>query len=247
MAGQRLDTKATATQKQNRAKLGRLFRESPIADDELLVNLYLYLRSPVVAKLLYLNELYEEIVNVPGVIMEFGVWWGANMAAFESLRAVHDPYNFTRRVIGFDTFTGYPEPTDRDGIASVGEFGVGDSYLEHLEEILDYHQAENVTGHIRKVQLVPGDVAETLPRYLAEHPETVISLAYLDMQLYEPTKACLEAILPFLVTGSVLAIDELNSPDFPGETVAVREHLDLRDVEVRRSRFLPDRTIVKLR
>lgn len=240
----RTDSKGSDAQLHHRERLQHLFRETPMPDSDLLVNLALYTRSTLVAKLLYLNELFEAILPVPGVVMEFGVWWGANMAAFESLRAVHEPYNFTRRVIGFDTFTGYPQPSDRDGVATVGDFSVGDGYLEHLREVLDYHQSENVTGHIRKYELVAGDVCETLPAYLAEHPETVVALAYLDLQLYEPTLAVLEALRPHLVRGSVLAIDELSAPDFPGETVAVREALDLREVAVRRSRFLPDRTIV---
>src|SRR6188768_4162623 len=79
-----------------RQKLLKLFAERPLPDDELLVNLGLYIRSGALAKMLFLNELYEKIVPIPGVICEFGVWWGQSLVMFENLRAVHEPYNHTR-------------------------------------------------------------------------------------------------------------------------------------------------------
>lgn len=108
MEGKKLQSRASQEQSEARKKLRELFENSPLPTDELLVNLALYMRSSVVAKLLYINELYQLIVRTPGVIMEFGVWWGTNMALFESLRAVYEPYNYTRKIIGFDTFEGYP-------------------------------------------------------------------------------------------------------------------------------------------
>ena len=68
-----------------------------------------------------------------------------------------------------------------------------------------------------------GDVVETVPTYLKKHPETIIALAIFDMDIYQPTKAALSAIKDHLIKGSVVAFDELNHPDFPGETLAFRE------------------------
>ena len=115
MEGKKLQSRASQEQSEARKKLRELFENSPLPTDELLVNLALYMRSSVVAKFLYINELYQLIVHTPGVIMEFGVWWGTNMALFESLRAVYEPYNYTRKIIGFDTFEGYPPPRHRMG------------------------------------------------------------------------------------------------------------------------------------
>jgi len=242
-----LGVRASEQQRQNRETMKRLFEQTPLPLDDLMVNLPLYMRSSTVAKLLWVNELYELIAPVPGAIMEFGVWWGANLALFESLRAVHEPYNYTRRIVGFDTFSGYPEGRPEDGddpLVHRGAYAVGSGHLQHLEEMLGCHERENPMSHIRKHELVAGDATQTIGAYLEEHPETVIALAYFDMQLYEPTKACLEAILPYLARGSVIAMDELNAAEFPGETVAFREVLGLDRYPMRRSRFLPDRTYV---
>ena len=78
------------------------------------------------------------------------------------------------------------------------------------------------------------DATETLPQYLKDNPETIIALAYFDFDIYTPTKVCLEALIPHLTKGSVLAFDELNCPDFPGETIALREVLGLSRYAIRR-------------
>ena len=242
-----LQTRASSEQHANRQDLLRLFESTPLPPDELMVNLHLYMRSSVVAKMLWVNELYERIVNIPGVVMEFGVWWGANLALFDSLRAVHEPYNYGRKVIGFDTFSGYASIAAEDGddpLVRNGAYAVAEGHRDHLSRVLDYHQTENPMGHIRKYELVEGDATVTIDDYLGAHPETIIALAYFDMQLYEPTKRCLEAIRPHLVRGSVIAMDELGSEEFPGETVAFREALGLDTYRIFRSRFLPDRSYV---
>jgi hypothetical protein len=234
-------------EKRAREVLLDLYKQTPIPDDEQLVNLSLYLRSTGLAKILYLNELYQAIRHLPGIVIEFGVWWGANLALFESFRSVYEPYNWTRKVVGFDTFRGYPSVSAKDGgssYAAVGGYTVTENYEDYLTAVLDAHEADNVMAHIKKYELVKGDVTQTIDSYLEENPQTIIALAYFDLALYEPTKKCLEAIRPYLVRGSVLAMDELNSKEFPGETVAVREVLGLDRFRVVRSQFLPDRSYV---
>lgn len=224
-----------------------LFKKTPIPDDEILVNLGAYLRSTLLAKILYLNELYQKIEGIPGIIVEFGVWWGANLALLESFRSVYEPYNWTRKVVGFDTFEGYPAVSSKDGkseYAAVGGYAVTEEYEEYLRQLLDAHEADNVLAHLKKYELVRGNVINTIDRYLEENPQTIVALAYFDLALYEPTRKCLEAIRPHLVKGSVLAMDELNSPDFPGESVAVKEVLGLDTYKMIKSRFLPDRSYI---
>lgn len=229
---------------ERRKVLYDLYERSPLPIDELLVNLGLYMRSGALARLLFLNEIYESILQLPGCVVEFGTWWGQSLVLFENLRAVHEPYNYTRRIIGFDTFEGYRDPGDRDKRSETikrGGYATSRSYETYLDELLDYHQSENVMGHIRKHRLVTGDATQTAPKYFAEHPEDVVALAFFDMALYEPTKKCIEAIMPRLMKGSVVAFDEFGATDYPGETEAVMETLGLRKHTVRRSRFLPDR------
>lgn len=226
---------STAAEKDNKHQLAARLRSAAIPDGELLDNLGLYLTRQTLSRILFMQKLYEMIVPVHGVVMEFGVRWGQNMALFSVLRGLYEPFNYNRRVIGFDTFEGFPSVDVEDGAAvRKGDYAVSAGWKEELESILAFHEQNAPIPHKRKFELVQGDATKTLPAYLAAHPETMIALAYFDFDLYRPTRDCLEAILPYLTKGSVLAFDELNCPEFPGETQAVREVLGLSRYAIRR-------------
>jgi hypothetical protein len=162
------------------------------------------------------------------------------MALFTTLRGIHEPYNHNRKLIGFDTFEGFPTISNTDGSkVSPGDYGVTPGYEAELDSILDFHEQNSPISHKKKHELVIGDAINTLPAYLENHPETVIALAYFDFDIYQPTKTCLEAILPHLTKGSILAFDELNCPDFPGETLALKEVLGLSRYAIRRDSNSP--------
>lgn len=237
-------SRSTGKMKSNRQKMIDLYKSSPLPEQDMVVNFPLYTRSSAVAKLLYINEIYEHIVQTPGVVMEFGVWWGANLALFESLRAVYEPYNYTRKIIGFDTFEGYQSITEEDGASDFinqGNYDVDKNYLDHLQQVMECHQNENVMANVKKYDLIKGDATKTIATYLDEHPETIVALAYFDMQLYKPTKECLERIQPHLTKGSLIAMDEINCHEFPGETIALQEVFGLNNIRLIRSKILPDR------
>ncbi len=218
------------------------FKNSPIPDKEVLANLGLFLNRQTLSRILYMHDLYQRIIDVPGVIMEFGVRWGQNLALFSSFRGMYEPYNFNRKLVGFDTFSGFPAVRPEDGsshLAQAGGYTVTANYEEYLRRVLDYHQAESPLPHIPKYELCVGDACQTLPKYLQDHPETVIAMAYFDFDVYEPTKVCLQAIRERLVRGSVLAFDELNCKEWPGETRAVMEVLGLNRYRFHRSPHVP--------
>ncbi|MBF0347399.1 MAG: dTDP-6-deoxy-L-hexose 3-O-methyltransferase [Magnetococcales bacterium] len=254
--GYTLETKANESQIAQRDKIRQMFEQRPMPDEHLLVSMGLYMRSSALVKILFINELYELILNVPGVIVEFGVWWGQNLVLAENLRAIHEPFDQTRRVIGFDTFKGYAGFSDQDkpsqesgfksftDVVKTGGYSVSEGYRHYLDELISAHEGTNVLGKLRRHTLIEGDVTETAPRYFKENPGTIVALAYFDLALYQPTKACLEAILPCLVPGSVVLLDELNYAEAPGETVAFKEVFANVDYSIRKSKYIKDKSIV---
>jgi hypothetical protein len=187
-----------------------------------------------------MNELYQMIVEVPGVVVEFGVRWGSNLALFESFRGIYEPYNHNRKIIGFDTFDGFPSIHGKDGtaeIAKVGAYRVTGQYETYLEQILTYHEQESPIPHIKKHELCKGDAAVEVEKYFRTHPETIVAFAYFDFDLYGPTKKALEVLKPHVTRGTVLGFDQLNDRDFPGETVALQEALGLSTYRLRKSRY----------
>jgi len=224
-----------------RLRLAHLLTTSPIPADEMVDNLVLYLRRQPLTDLLCLDALYRMILEVPGAIMEFGVHHGRHLAALTALRGVYEPYNPYRRIIGFDTFTGFPAITAVDTASSAavpGKFAVADDYPKHLRDVLDAHEQGEHLRHIRRTLIVQGDVRETLPRYLKQNPHTVVALAYFDLDLYEPTRDTLNAVRPYVTQGSVLAFDELAHAKWPGETTALR---DVLGIDHARLRMIPGR------
>ncbi|MDA3807205.1 MAG: crotonobetainyl-CoA--carnitine CoA-transferase [Thiomicrorhabdus sp.] len=226
---------STVAESTSKVQLGTHLRTTSIPDKELLDNLGLYLTRQSLSRINFMQKLYEMIIPVHGVIIEFGVRWGQNMALFSTLRGIHEPFNYNRRIIGFDTFAGFPSVSSEDGgIVNQGDYSVSTGWKDDLEKILNFHEQNAPIPHKKKFELVEGDATVTLPVFLADHPETVIALVYFDFDLYKPTKTCLEAILPYITKGTVIAFDELNCPEFPGETLAVREVFGLSRYGIKR-------------
>jgi hypothetical protein len=245
------ESNASTLQVEQRASILKMFRDFGVSDDELMTQLGLFIRSSYLVKFLVLNDLYERIKNVPGDILEFGTRFGHNLVVFENLRAIHEPFNKTRRMVGFDTFEGYRGFSDRDvkgDVFSEERYTTFENYEQYLAELLKLHERSNVLGHISgNHRLVKGDVCETASAYFRDHPETVVALAYLDMGLYKPTRAALEAIQPHLVPGSVILLDEFTWSESPGEAIAFKEVFGRSGYTLEKSPLTPMRAIVTIR
>src|SRR5437764_2450396 len=120
---------ATQAEAERRLHFASLIRQSPIPPAELGMNLGLYLSRMQISRLLLMHKLYRLILPVHGVVMEFGVRWGQNLALFSNFRGMYEPYNYNRKLVGFDTFTGFPSVDLKDGHeVSEGDYGVGERY-----------------------------------------------------------------------------------------------------------------------
>jgi hypothetical protein len=217
-----------------------LFKNCQIPDSELLSNLGLFINRRNLTRILLMNELYKKILHIHGDVIEFGVKWGQNLALFQSFRGLYEPFNTSRKIIGFDTFEGFPSTHDKDGKdveVAIGEYSTTKGYEDYLKLILEYHENESPLAHICKYRLVKGDATVEIDNYLQKNPETIIALAYFDFDLYEPTKKCLEAIKDHVTKGTIIAFDELAAHNFPGETLALKEVFGLSRFSITRSPF----------
>lgn len=229
------------TEEENSARqnLIELFERTPIPKNDLLNNLGLFTNRQSLTRTIFMYELYSEIVDIHGDVMEFGTRYGENITLFSNFRGFMEPYNHSRKIIGFDTFEGFPESaiSKQDTSAEPDEFIIPQDYEEYLDKLMEYHETESPISHKKKYDLIKGDVTETLRTYLDENPQTIIALAYLDLDLYEPTREVLKLIEPRLPKGAVIGFDELNTDRWPGETKAFDEVLGIANYEIRRSPF----------
>ncbi len=231
---------STSSEVDSRQHFRQLMAESPIPPEEALANLGLFLNRQTLSGILFMQQLYKRILEVYGCVMEFGVRWGQNLALFANFRGIYEPFNYNRKIVGFDTFAGFPSVTEKDGDrVAANDYAVSEEYEDYLTAVLKYHESESPISHKRKFELVKGNATESIREYLAKHPETIVALAYFDFDIYEPTRECLNAILPRITKGSILAFDELNCAEFPGETIAVMESVGLCRYAIRRSPLTP--------
>jgi Macrocin-O-methyltransferase (TylF) len=194
-----------------------------------------YLKRQIVSRILYQDYLYKKILDVPGVILEFGVHWGATIATLINLRGIYEPYNHSRTIYGFDTFSGFPEVSQKDGgFSKDGDYSTSQDYEKELEKVLSLHEAFSPISQIKKFALIKGDVVESLPAFLEANPHIVVSMAIFDMDIYSPTKSALEMVIPRMTKGSLFVFDELNCRHFPGETRAVDEVIGLNELRLQR-------------
>ena len=237
MGKMNITEKASDEEKAYREQLFECFLKSPIPDDQKLNNLGLFLHSKHLGRVLFMDYIYKLQLDVQGVVMEFGTRWGQNSALFTQLRSIYEPYNRHRKIIAFDTFSGFPVISKQDGesdMMKTGNYATTENYEEYLCTVLNTLEKDNPLGHLKKYEIVKGDCVAELDKYLDAHPETIVSLAYFDLDVYETTKKCLEKLKSRLVKGSILAFDELNDPDCPGETIALMETLGLNNIRLKR-------------
>ncbi len=150
-------------------------------------------------------------LNIPGGIVECGVWRGGSMMAvaltLENLKVA------TRDLYLFDTFEGMPRPTDVDihysgatAMASFTDLQTGeDSSDECAAGLRDVQKAMTQTGYDpNRIHYIKGKVENTIPQQAPER----IALLRLDTDLYESTKHELEHLFPRLSPGGILIIDD---------------------------------------
>ncbi|MGQ0432417.1 MAG: class I SAM-dependent methyltransferase [Microthrixaceae bacterium] len=225
----------TDDERDSETALAAAFETSPSPTVTKLANFPRYVRRQDLKRFLVRYELFKHVLNVKGSIIECGVHEGFGLMSWYHCSTTLEPENLTRRIVGFDTFSGFPSLIAEDQGAD--EIGVGDLAADseaELQELVEVHDRNRFLGHIEKVRLVRGDAAVTMPAYLEAHPETVVSLLFLDFDLYEPTRAALETFLPRMPRGAVIAFDELDNPRWPGETLAAMDAVGLNRLELTR-------------
>ncbi len=200
---------------------------------------FLYMDRILLAESLTRIKLFELIKDVQGSIVVCGVYKGNDLMLYQHLSGIFEPISHHRKIIGFDTFEGFPSVSKKDPDDLKAGMIHGSSY-EHLEDWIKIQDLNRSLGNIPKIELIKGDANETIPKYKKETPHLLISLLYLDFDLYEPTLTALKNFLPLMPKGGVVAFDEICQKTFYGETVALKEVLNINKISLRKFYFDPN-------
>lgn len=219
----------------------KLFEESPDSTRDKLSHVAKYMRRQDLTRLLARYEIFKRVLHVKGSIVECGVFRGSGLMSWANFSAILEPTNLMRRIYGFDTFDGFPSvaPEDASRTRPPQPGDLRANCLDELKQIVRAFDMNRPLGHVPKVELFAGDATKTIPEAVARMPHLVVSLLFLDFDLYEPTRAALEHFVPRMPKGAVIAFDELDNPAWPGETQALLDGLGINRLRLERLDFDP--------
>lgn len=218
------------------------FDKNPDSWEKKIENFPKYVKRQNLTRFIALYEIYKRILPIKGSIVECGVFRGFGIMTWAKLSAILEPVNLTRRIYGFDSFEGFKSLSNKDQTNLKNDLKIGDLYSDSEEEILELSKINDSTrflGHVPKVNLIKGDAIKTIPKFTKENPHLLISLLFLDFDLYKPTKIALKNFLPKMPRGSIIAFDELDNPLWPGETQAMLEECGAKNLKIQRLEFDP--------
>ena len=159
-----------------------------------------------IRKLLARQELFKMSLDVPGDVVECGVFKGSGLMLWLKLLRIYCPGS-VKRVIGFDTFGSTPDlgKGDAESMAALYK-------KSGLQTCITTEDIEKMvlaaTGTKEMCLLVPGDICKTAHEYAHTWPSARISLLHMDLDAEEPTIAALEALWPMVSRGGVVVFDE---------------------------------------
>ena len=212
--------------------------------DEKFKNFELFVHRRYLARFIVRYELFKKIMNIEGSIIECGVWNGGGVLAWGKLSEIFEPYAIKRKIIGFDTFEGFPHVNDKDKGKNLnpnvkkGAFKPANPTYDGILSSIEIFNNERYLNQFNKIELVKGDALRTIPDFVNENNHLIVALLFLDFDIYEPTKIALKNLLPRMSKGSILAFDEINNAGWPGETLALIEEIkDLRKIKIEKFHF----------
>jgi hypothetical protein len=146
-------------------------------------------------------ELFKAIPR--GDVVEVGVFKGSSLMRLAEYRRAKDDNEY-RAIVGFDTFGYFPtdEVHSSHDKSFIKEFIRQAGSPSDKEEIAFYIENKGFSN----ITLIEGNIFNTLPLYCHQKPE--IALINLDVDAYEPTKEALTYLLPSLVKGGVILLDD---------------------------------------
>ena len=193
-------------------------------------NFYLSCDNSRIGKFMAHYELFKMSQNVPGSIVECGVFKGISLVRFATFRDLLKIKS--KKIIGFDAFGKFPK-TNYKQDQKMREKFITDSGTSGIsrEQLLKIFKQKKIDD----IELVKGNVIETIPKFIKKYPKLKISFLNLDTDVYEPAVTTLEYLYPKISKGGILVMDDYKV--FPGETKAVNDYFKNKKIKIQKFPF----------
>jgi hypothetical protein len=168
-------------------------------------------------------------------------YFGKSFFSWHKFIEVTTPTATHKKMIGFDTFAGFPDLAAEDGAGDVSIQKIpgglsAATFQAEFSELLALHNSDAVLPAERG-RIVVGDVCQTLPQWLEDNQEARFCLINLDVDIYEPTTVILDHCWDRIVPGGVVILDEYATSKWPGETKAWDDFARRRQLSLTLHRF----------
>lgn len=184
-----------------------------------------------ISNTIYWLDFFKMIENIPGDIVECGIGRGRSLLIISALNEILDSdHGGNRRIFGYDSFEGFPQPTKEDdshrnpkkGEWSKSPSGKYPYTIDFIKKILIIGGITNVD---KRITLRKGFFEHSL----SNHPDAPIALLHIDADLYQSYKITLQHLYEKVIVGGIIIFDDFTSKgkneSFPGARKAVREFL----------------------
>lgn len=189
-----------------------LLEQYRVADALEAKGLQMDLGCRVIAKLLARQKVFDLTLELPGDVVECGVYRGASLLFWASLIEIFAPQS-ERKVYGFDTFGGFGDNITKDyDRKNVDALTTSEYFRPRTRERM-YEVAEQV-GLRHRIELIEGDIKLAAPAFIAMHPGLRIGFLHLDLDVYDGTLTALEAFYPRVVQGGVVLFDQYGNREW---------------------------------
>ena len=186
-------------------------------------NPFLFASRQLVTEIVTRIKIFEKILDVQGDIIECGTFQGNNLMLFAHLSSIFEPYSFNRKIYGFDTFEGFKSISKYDP-KDINENTFSNTNLNILKKAINLFDLNRSVGHINKINIIKGDATKTIPNFYKKNKNLLISLLYIDFDIFEPTKTALDVFASSVVKGGIIVFDQINYDKFSGESLAFKNY-----------------------
>jgi hypothetical protein len=180
------------------------------------------------------SPFFEQIRDLDGDVVECGVGVGRTFLVFATIMYRDLGFN-SKKLFGFDSFEGFPEPSEYDRSErnpKKGEWNY--SSPSDIIWTLKLFKCFNEPGFFLKSFSQSNIVLEKgfFSTELFEQAPKSIALLHLDCDLYMSYKICLENLWPLIVSRGLVIFDEYDTPRFPGAKKSIDEYFEERDEKI---------------